>query len=83
MANRTFHCLRLIGGFIVPVAPQRDLFRVPFGAWMWVGTQWVITLSSGVGKKIVIDGFVDNSNRCCSNLIVNRDNLYVHNVISN
>lgn len=32
MANRTFHCLRLIGGFIVPVAPQRDLFRVPFGA---------------------------------------------------
>lgn len=77
MANRTFHCLRLIGGFIVPVAPQRDLFRVPFGACVGGYTQWVISLSSGVGKKIVIDGFVHSiGNRRCSNLIVNRDNLY-------
>lgn len=63
--------------------PRNGIYSAFPSGLVWVGTQWVITLSSGVGKKIVIDGFVDNSNRCCSNLIVNRDNLYVHNVISN
>lgn len=59
MANRTFHCPRLIGRFIVPVAPQRDLFRVAFGACGWI--QCDIVVNQGIGKKIVIDGFADLS----------------------
>lgn len=66
MANRTFHCLRLIGGFIVPLpARTAGFIRTAFGSCGWIGDivarleencyRWFGDLLNRVRARVPID----------------------------